>query len=210
MEGLETEEFSSSAMEEDICSSILSRYKSSSLEHHHHLCAAVGAISQELKDHSLPLTPISYFGATVSSLDRLSFSVPSPPSDPVVDALLTLLSIVMPKVSNAVLRAKGGSVAVTVCRILGFGSAASEVAAKAGLRCISHLMIVGEKENWESLVPVYGVLLGFITDNRPKVFFFCSCIYLCSVFLRKPTIFGFYYKFIYTYIFSFYSLRRLR
>lgn len=184
------EEFSSSAMEEDICSSILSRYKSSSLEHHHHLCAAVGAISQELKDHSLPLSPISYFGATVSSLDRLSFSVPSPPSDPVVDALLTLLSIVMPKVSNAVLRAKGGSVAVTVCRILGFGSAASEVAAKAGLRCISHLMIVGEKENWESLVPVYGVLLGFITDNRPKVFFFVVVsIYVLS-FSENPPFLG--------------------
>ncbi|RWR79461.1 hypothetical protein CKAN_00803300 [Cinnamomum micranthum f. kanehirae] len=170
MEGLEMEEFSSSSMDEaseDICSSILSRYNSSPLDHHQHLCAAVGAISQELKDHSLPLTPISYFGATISSLDRLSAS--SPPSDPIVDALLTFLSIIMPKVSTAVVRTKGGSVATAVCRILGFGSAASVAAVKAGLKCISHLMIVGEKGKWESVAPVYGVLLGSVTDNRPKV-----------------------------------------
>lgn len=78
--------------------------------------------------------------------------------------------------------------ATTVCRILGFGSVA---AVKAGLKCISHLMIVGEKGNWESVATVYGVLLGFVTDNRPKVKFqsFFSfyqktckfCFLLCSV-----------------------------
>ena len=189
MEGLEMEELSSSSMDEpseDICSSILSRYNSSPIDHHQHLCAAVGAISQELKEHSLPLTPISYFGATISSLDRLSSSATSPPSDPIVDALLTLLSIIMPKVSSAVVRTKGGSVATTVCRILGIGSAASVAAVKAGLKCISHLMIVGEKGNWESVAPVYGVLLGFVTDNRPKVKF------QSSVSIRKPANFVFF------------------
>ncbi|GMP42744.1 hypothetical protein CsSME_00012383 [Camellia sinensis var. sinensis] len=63
----------------DFCNSILTRFSSSTEDHHHRLCVIIGAMSQELKDQPLLLTPVAYFGATCSSLDRLSAEA-EPPS----------------------------------------------------------------------------------------------------------------------------------
>ncbi|XP_077230850.1 ARM repeat superfamily protein [Tasmannia lanceolata] len=167
MDGLEMEEIPPIYENEDICEFILSRFKNSMREDHQHLCAVVGAISQELKDHKIPLTPIAYFGATVSSLDRLSSD--SSPSISAITAILTLLSTILPRISPAVLARKYTVVSESVSRILGHGSLASVGAVKAGLKCISHLIIVGDKVNWSSIAPSYGILLSFVTDNRPKV-----------------------------------------
>ncbi|XP_058079848.1 uncharacterized protein LOC131228033 isoform X2 [Magnolia sinica] len=153
---------------QDICAHFLSLYKASPREDHQHLCAVVGAISQELQDHSLPLTPTSYFAATISSLDRISDQSSS--SDPIITALLTLLSSILPLISTAVLRVRGDSVLDAVRRFLGFGPEAVPAGtAKAGLKCVSHLMISGEKGGWESVGSAYRLLLEFVTDPRPKV-----------------------------------------
>ncbi|XP_020270530.1 RRP12-like protein [Asparagus officinalis] len=40
---------------------------------------------------------------------------------------------------------------------------------KAGLKCVGSLVKVGEKGNWAQVSAVYGVVLGFVTDPRPKV-----------------------------------------
>ncbi|KAI5324915.1 hypothetical protein L3X38_033988 [Prunus dulcis] len=47
--------------DEDICTSILARFSNSTREDHRHLCAAIGAMAQELKDENLPSTPRSEF-----------------------------------------------------------------------------------------------------------------------------------------------------
>ncbi|KAF8401126.1 hypothetical protein HHK36_014430 [Tetracentron sinense] len=167
MEGLEMEETSYSLDEsEDLCSSLLSRFSNSKQEDHQHLCAVIGAMSQELKDQKLPLSPIAYFGATISSLDRLSTA--SQPSDPVIAALLTLLSMILPRISVAILRKKRDFFSKLLLRILRPESATIPGVA-SGLKCISHLLIVGDNVIWSEIALLYGVLLGFITDSRPKV-----------------------------------------
>ncbi|OAY67734.1 RRP12-like protein isoform X1 [Ananas comosus] len=157
------------ADDDDLGSAVLVRHQSSPREDHQHLCAAVGAMAQTLKDQRIPLTPVAYFGATAASLDRLSRDPSAAAaSDPVTTALLTFLSSVLPRVSAAVLRSKGPSVAESVVRILGFRSL-PDGGVKSGLKCIAHLIAFGDKSNWSRLSPYYGVLLGFVTDHRPKV-----------------------------------------
>ncbi|KAK0572072.1 hypothetical protein LWI29_025683 [Acer saccharum] len=161
--------FSSEHDDDDLCSSILSRFSTSMQEDHQHLCAAIGAMAQELKEQNLPLTPIAYFGATCSSLDRLlSFPSPSDPPGHIVGSLSTILSLVLPKISVAVLKKKGDFVTDLVVRVIRFNSV-TDGAAISGLKCLSHLMIIRGKVDWSDLSQLYGVFLGFMTDSRPKV-----------------------------------------
>ncbi|XP_058214149.1 uncharacterized protein LOC131325744 [Rhododendron vialii] len=160
MEGLDMHE------SDDFCNSILSRYSNSTEEHHQHLCAVIGAMSQELKDQKLPLTPIAYFGATCSSLDRLS-SETEPPAH-VLDSLLTLLSLVLPRVSSAILKKKTEYVSGVVVRVLRSKSITPGAAA-SGMKCVSHLLVIGEKFSWSDVSPLYKVLIDHVTDDHPKV-----------------------------------------
>ncbi|KAA8544895.1 hypothetical protein F0562_019710 [Nyssa sinensis] len=135
-------------------------------EQHHHLCAVIGAMSQELKDQNLPLTPVAYFGAICSSLDRLSADT-EPPGH-VVDALLTILSMVLPRISVAILKKKTEYISELVVRSLRSKPITPSVVA-SGLKCISHLLIVREKASWSDASSLYGILLGYVTDDHPKV-----------------------------------------
>ncbi|KAK9161138.1 hypothetical protein Syun_007479 [Stephania yunnanensis] len=55
---------------DDICDYILSRLCNSTVEERQRLCAAVGAMAQELKDQGIPSTHTAYLGTTISSLDE--------------------------------------------------------------------------------------------------------------------------------------------
>ncbi|BFG39488.1 hypothetical protein CerSpe_257610 [Prunus speciosa] len=150
----------------DICISILARFSNSTRDDHHHLCAAISAMSQELKDKNLPSTPVAYLGFTCSSLDGLS-SQPEP-SAHVIDALLTILSIVFQKVSAAILMNKSEFLSELLVRVLRSSSLTVGVAV-SGLTCISHLLIIRGRVNWSDVSSLYGLLLSFITDSRLKV-----------------------------------------
>lgn len=38
-----------------------------------------------------------------------------------------------------------------------------------GLKFVARLVIVSEKEAWEDVAELYGVLIGYMTDDRFKV-----------------------------------------
>lgn len=168
MEGIETEEpiFSIDETDGDFCTFILSRFGNSTNENHQHLCAVIGAMSQELKEQNLPYTPVAYFGAACSSLDRLS-SEPDLPRH-IVDALFTILSLVIANVPIAILKKKWEYLARLLVQVLRSPSMA-ETSVIAGLKCVSHLLIHGDNLNWSDVSQLFSVLLGFATDSRPKV-----------------------------------------
>ncbi|XAR51105.1 hypothetical protein NMG60_11005643 [Bertholletia excelsa] len=168
MEGLEVEEllFFSVDGPEDFCNSILSRFGDSTQEHHRHLCAVIGGISQELRDQNLPLTLLAYFGATCSSLDRIAAEA-EPPGH-LVNALLTILSLLVPQISVGILKKKSDYLYDLVTRVMHQKSATSGSAA-SGLKCVSHLLVVKEKVAWSDVSSLYGLLLAYVTDDRPKV-----------------------------------------
>lgn len=153
---------------EDFCNSILSRFSDSPQEDHQHLCTVLGAMSQELKDQkNLPLTPIAYFGATCSSLTRLSSDPESP--NHVIDALVTILSLVLPRVSVPILRKKKEFVAEMMVRVISSRSSLSPAGVGSGLKCISHMLMIRDSGSWSDVAQLYGVLLSYMTDSRPKV-----------------------------------------
>lgn len=160
--------YSVAGEDEDLCSTILSRYSNSPQANHQHICTAIGAISQGLKDQSLPLSPIAYFGATCNSLDRLS-EEPEPPAH-VVESFLTILSIVMPRVSpKGLVRKKMDYVADLVFRVLRSKSVTPNAVA-AALRCVSYMVGIQEKVTWQGLLcSLYGFILTRATDPSEKV-----------------------------------------
>ncbi|PIN20064.1 hypothetical protein CDL12_07250 [Handroanthus impetiginosus] len=151
---------------EDFCSLVISQFSNSNDEHHLHVCTTIGAISQELKDHNLPLTPIAYFGSTCSSLDRFLSST-TPPGH-LIDALLTILFLVIDRLSSAVLRTKYVYLSELLNRNLQVKSIGVN-GVVPGLKCVSRLLIVREKVEWAEVAQLYGVLVSYITDDRPKV-----------------------------------------
>ncbi|XP_030530464.1 RRP12-like protein isoform X2 [Rhodamnia argentea] len=173
MEGIEFDAASppphDPAVEDDFCCSILARFAGSSQDDHQHLCAVVGAMSQELKDQCLPRTPIAYFGATCSSLDKLLSASPGPdPQGHVVESLMTLLCLLLPKVSASVVRKRSQYVSELVLRVVR-GGCLPPGAVGSGLKCVSHLLNVSKDANWSSVAQLYGVLLGFVTESHPKI-----------------------------------------
>ncbi|KAH8505512.1 hypothetical protein H0E87_012659 [Populus deltoides] len=168
MEGIEFDAPSLSFPENDFCDSILSRYSTSTQDDHHHLCAIIGTMSQELKDQNLPCTPIAYFGAACSSLDRLSSSY-SDPSPYVIDSLITILSLALPRISIPILKKKRELVSNVVVRVLKLNYSVTAGAVVSGLKCVAHLLSIRDSFNWDDISQLFGVLLSFMTDSRIKV-----------------------------------------
>lgn len=165
--------------EEDLCDSILSRLSSSTQHDHQHLCTTIGAISQELKDHNLPLTPVAYFGAICSSLDLILSSSDPDSSAHSIASLTTLLSIAVTKLPLPIIKKKGHYLMDLVVRVIRLNSV-TPVATASGLKILSRLLISTERVNWSDVSQMYGILLGFITDPRPKVRF-CYHSLVCYV-----------------------------
>lgn len=161
--------------DDDFCNSILSRFSNSTDPQHHHLCSMIGDISQGLKDLNHPLTPLAYFGATCTSLDKLSSSDPNPPSHH-IDALISIISMLLPRISSAVLRKESDYVSGLITRLILSNGVTDSVVA-SGLKCISHLLIVGHRMSWSDVSHLFGVLLGFIADSRPKVNFLLQAFF---------------------------------
>ncbi|CAA2965615.1 RRP12 [Olea europaea subsp. europaea] len=151
---------------DQFCSSVLSQFSNSTNEHDIHVCTAIGAMSQELKDQNLPLSPIAYFGATCSSLDRLSSS--SEPPGHLLDALITILSLVVDEFNTSILKSKYDYLSELLIRVLRSKTIGVNGIVPA-LKCVSLSLIVREKVAWADVAQLYGVLLGYITDDRPKV-----------------------------------------
>ncbi|KAJ6355703.1 hypothetical protein OIU77_006142 [Salix suchowensis] len=166
MEGIEFDAPLLSSTADDFCSSILSRYSTSTQEDHQHLCAIIGTMSQELKDQNLPSTPIAYFGAASSSLDRLSSSSDTPPH--VIDSLTVILSLVLPQIPIPILKKKREFVSDVVFRVLKLNYV-TEGSVVSGLKCVAHLLSIRDSVNWADISELFGVLLSFMTDSRIKV-----------------------------------------
>ncbi|KAJ0953492.1 hypothetical protein HanRHA438_Chr00c70g0862301 [Helianthus annuus] len=39
----------------------------------------------------------------------------------------------------------------------------------SGLKCVSHLLVVGNRTTWSDVSHLFGVVLGFVADSRLKV-----------------------------------------
>lgn len=81
---------------------------------------------------------------------------------------MTILSLVINKFSPAVLKTKHAYLSELLIRILRVKSVGIN-GVIPGLMCASRLLIVREKVEWAEVAQLYGVLISYITDDRPKV-----------------------------------------
>ncbi|KAL3363467.1 hypothetical protein AABB24_012642 [Solanum stoloniferum] len=168
MEGIEMELPFPENSSDDFCNTVLSQFCDSNNEHHVHICTAIGTMSQELREQSFPLTPIAYFGATCSSLQTLYTAAPEGPPSHLIDALSTILSLVIPRINQAMLRKKYEYLSDVMIQLLGLKTIGIEGIVSC-LKCVVHLLIVGAKGNWSDVAQLYGLFIGYITDDRQKV-----------------------------------------
>ncbi|XP_021750210.1 RRP12-like protein [Chenopodium quinoa] len=172
IEGLDLEEFDPiEEQHEDFCTSIISQFGKSTNEQHLNLCNVIGTMSQGLKDNNVPLLPAAYFGSIVSSLDRLCVSSHSSSTSPDhnVEALLTLMSLIMPRIPVGSLRKRKVLLLGLLIRVLRGGSCLSTDGVVAGLSCVSGLLVIRDSLNWSDVSLYYGFLLGFVTHSDSKV-----------------------------------------
>ncbi|KAJ9695853.1 hypothetical protein PVL29_011032 [Vitis rotundifolia] len=151
----------------DICQSLMNRYSKSSAPQHRHLIATAAAVRSIITAEALPLTPLSYFAAVVTTIVNSSETLDSTG----IAALSTLLSIVLPAVpAQAITHPKAVeavSVLVELLRSRGEGMAASSL--RAVVKCLGVLVGFCDLEDWDSVRLGFETLLKFSVDKRPKV-----------------------------------------
>ncbi|XP_051138746.1 uncharacterized protein LOC127256667 isoform X2 [Andrographis paniculata] len=167
MEESATEALNTFAADSDICQQLLTRYARSSAAQHRHLCAAAGATRSMIQSSSFPLTPISYFAATITSLSNFE----NLDAD-ALGALTSLLSIVLPLVGKGEIKAEkaGEAVRVLVTSVEENGGRLGTSGVRAVVKCVGVLLaeFCNVKE-WDSISLGFEWLLKFSLDKRPKV-----------------------------------------
>ncbi|KAA8517112.1 hypothetical protein F0562_017405 [Nyssa sinensis] len=151
----------------DICQQLLDRYGKSSAPQHRHLCATAAATRSIIQSESLPLTPLSYFAATIATIAETSKTLDSN----AVSALTSFLSIVLPLVPEKaiVLSKVADAVSVLVELVEWPSEAVSTASVRAVVKCLGVLVGLADLEDWDSVKLGFETLLKFSIDRRPKV-----------------------------------------
>ncbi|XP_073149889.1 ribosomal RNA-processing protein 12 isoform X2 [Henckelia pumila] len=151
----------------DICQQILTRYSHSSAAQHRHLCATAAATRSIIQSSSLPLTPISYFAATITSLSS-SKSLDST----ALAALTSFLSIIIPLINRGEIRQDKAedAVRVLVGVVEDSGSNLGTSSVRAVVKSLGILVTdFCNLNDWKSVELGFEWLLKYCIDKRPKV-----------------------------------------
>lgn len=89
-----------------------------------------------------------------------------------IDSLITILSLALPRISIPILKKKRELVSNVVVRVLKLNYSVTAGAVVSGLKCVAHLLSIRDSFNWDDISQLFGVLLSFMTDSRIKVSFF--------------------------------------
>ncbi|KAK6124849.1 hypothetical protein DH2020_041409 [Rehmannia glutinosa] len=151
----------------DICQQLLTRYARSSAAQHRHLCATAAATRSIIQSSSLPLTPISYFAATITSLSNYGIL-----DSNALGALTSFLSIVLPLVGRGEIKPEkaGEAVRVLVTIVEESGGNLGTSGVRAVVKCVG--VLVAEFCNlkeWDSVSLGFEWLVKLSIDRRPKV-----------------------------------------
>lgn len=155
----------------DICQQLLQRYSKSSAPQHRHLCAIAAATRSIIQSESLPVTPFSYFAATISTISNSQDSL-----DPqALSALSSFLSIVLPLVPHEAVSSDKAAEAIGVLvgllekQPLDSEGVLGTSTVRAFVKCLGILVGFCDKDDWDSVKVGFETLVKFSIDKRPKV-----------------------------------------
>ncbi|KAJ9506030.1 hypothetical protein QJQ45_002495 [Haematococcus lacustris] len=154
------------AQEGSIAAEVLSKHGHSAQPESQQVVAVLHALEQVIVEEKLPPSPTSFFAAGMSVLERPD----TRGSAQVVQAVCTLLGLVLPRVPNPVLRAKWVGASALITSVLKQHTAQAGVA-KACIGVLAQLLAAMEPEAsaWPSALPAVSALIAFCTDPRAKV-----------------------------------------
>ncbi|CAL5420826.1 unnamed protein product [Camellia sinensis] len=152
----------------DLCQQLLDRYGKSSAPQHRYLCATASATRSIIESESLPLTPLSYFAAAISTV---AASDTTSLDSNAVSALSSFLAIVLPLLpKDSIVASKAGdAVGVLVELVDRPGEELATASARSLVKCLGVLLGFCDLEDWDSVKVGFGTLLKFSIDRRPKV-----------------------------------------
>jgi hypothetical protein len=150
----------------DVCSSVVRRFRNSKAPEHAHLCAIALAVSEILQEQKLPASPTACFAAGMSSLEKQMNTTPRDLA--VTTALCTFLSMVLPKVPPQVLRSKSDKTLQLLVNVLSSDNSQAGTV-KTALVCVENSLKVADKSIWLPLARAFGLVLKHCVDQRPKV-----------------------------------------
>ncbi|MFS7977573.1 hypothetical protein Hanom_Chr10g00905561 [Helianthus anomalus] len=148
----------------DICQQLLHRYGNSAAPQHRHLCATAAATRSIIQSESLPLSPLSYFAATIDALSHTTNDVDA------VSALSSFLAIVLPLVpEKCIATSKAVEAAEIVVRMVESQCEGLPVSTvRALVKCLGVLMEFCGLDDWESVKLGFQMLMKYSVDKRPK------------------------------------------
>ncbi|KAI3917093.1 hypothetical protein MKX01_003542 [Papaver californicum] len=166
----------------DLCEELMKRYGKSGAIQHRHLCASASSMRVVLKEEGLPLTPLSYFAATISAIDDTvaSFSsssssntknYSSPTDSKATSSLTSFLSILLPLIPSQALPSSKAKDAVTVLVLLLKipKVAQSPATIRSLIKSLGFLIKLCDSGDWEFAKSVFEMILELSIDKRPKV-----------------------------------------
>ncbi|KAF8071289.1 uhpC [Scenedesmus sp. PABB004] len=147
-----------------IASEIRARHGHSAQPESQRVLAALQAVLEVIAGQGMAPTPTAIFAALMAALDR-----PDAQASPETSlAMCTILGTALSRVPTGVLRAKFVGSVQLLCRVVGAQRGAAP-AAKASLLCLGQVLAAAEPGAWHAAAPGWQLLLGFLTDARPKV-----------------------------------------
>ncbi|XP_062010728.1 uncharacterized protein LOC133727119 isoform X1 [Rosa rugosa] len=154
----------------NIGASILMRFTDSNRELDLEIRKLIVVMSGVFRDHKAPPTPVDYLGATCTSLDIATASMPQA-SGHVLDAHLTVLSIVIPKVPAAFLIKNLWPLFNSIARPLRSSSLFDESTGCLVVKCIAEFIIAVAKvvNNWSDVSELYSFFLNLATIKALEV-----------------------------------------
>lgn len=154
-------------IDSDICQQLLTRYSKSSAAQHRHLCATAAATRSIILSESLPLSPLSYFAATIDAISDTSKNLDAY----AIAALSSFLSLVLPLVpAKAIGKDKARDAVEVLVELVGKPSVGgSAPSVRAVVRSVGVLLGFCDLEEWKEVKLGFQMLVKFSIDRRPKV-----------------------------------------
>ncbi|PRW60392.1 ARM repeat superfamily [Chlorella sorokiniana] len=128
------------------------------------LVAILGAVQEVVRGQGLEVTPTAMFAALMASLEKPETLA----SSEVLAAMCHLLSLVLARVPNAILRAKFGAGSALLCGVVEAKQGEAAVV-KNAVPCLGQLLAAHNPADWPSAIRPFNMLLSLSLDSRAKV-----------------------------------------
>ncbi|PIA19186.1 NUC173-domain-containing protein, partial [Coemansia reversa NRRL 1564] len=135
--------------------------------HQQQHAAMLLAVEETIKEQRADADPGSYFAALLTLLEQQAGTAGS---QSVASAVIYLLSVILPHVSQAVLRAKFTTMMAVLSQSLDLGSAEAALL-RSVISCLETVLLAQDASSWRQPIAqgTFRSLLQLSTDSKPKI-----------------------------------------